>query len=182
MADNVTLTTNSVITSQNAVDSSTSQLLSSDSNLTKHTDSKQSSSLSFEDKMTERKQRLDEARFRLEERKAIHDMDLETQKELFAEKQANVNIPDENWMKTLWRPAVSWVYIVICAFDFLIFPAIQFILPIIYHIFGITLVYTPWVPITLGQNGLFHVAMGAIVGVNTWSRGQEKMAQTNSTN
>lgn len=32
-----------------------------------------------------------------------------------------------------------------------------------------------WSPLTLQGAGLFHLAMGAILGVTAWSRGQEKM-------
>ena len=34
-----------------------------------------------------------------------------------------------------------------------------------------------WEPLTLGQGGLYHLSMGAILGVSSWSRGQEKMKQ-----
>ena len=33
-----------------------------------------------------------------------------------------------------------------------------------------------WQPMTLQQNGLFHVAFGAILGVGIWSKGQENVA------
>ena len=36
--------------------------------------------------------------------------------------------------------------------------------------------FRQWAPITLQGGGLFHVAMGAVLGVSAWSRGQEKMA------
>jgi len=36
--------------------------------------------------------------------------------------------------------------------------------------------FRQWVPITLQGGGLFHVAMGAVLGVAAWSRGQEKLA------
>ncbi len=135
------------------------------------------------DKLAERKQLLDEARFRLEEKKAMHDMALELQRENFSEYQVKLDndiLTEQNenhWIKTFWRPLVAMSYIIICIFDFLIFPAIQIILPIIYHIFGLQMVYTPWVPLTLSQNGLFHAAMGGIIGVSAWSRGQEKLEQ-----
>jgi hypothetical protein len=35
---------------------------------------------------------------------------------------------------------------------------------------------TAWEPLTLQGAGLFHVAMGAILGVTAWSRGREKLA------
>lgn len=33
-----------------------------------------------------------------------------------------------------------------------------------------------WDPLTLKGAGLFHLAMGAVLGVAAWSRGQEKMS------
>ena len=33
-----------------------------------------------------------------------------------------------------------------------------------------------WEPLTLKGAGLFHMAMGAILGIAAWSRGQEKLA------
>jgi len=33
-----------------------------------------------------------------------------------------------------------------------------------------------WQPLTLGGGGLYHLAMGAVLGIAAWSRGQEKIA------
>jgi len=35
--------------------------------------------------------------------------------------------------------------------------------------------YIAWLPLTLQQGGFYHLSMGAIIGVATWSRGQEKI-------
>lgn len=35
-------------------------------------------------------------------------------------------------------------------------------------------VYHEWTPLTLRGGGLYHMAMAAIVGLATWSRGTEK--------
>lgn len=32
-----------------------------------------------------------------------------------------------------------------------------------------------WIPLTLQGGGLYHLSMGAIVGVSSWSRSQEKI-------
>jgi hypothetical protein len=32
-----------------------------------------------------------------------------------------------------------------------------------------------WSPLTLQGAGLFHLAMGAVLGIAAWSRGQEKI-------
>ena len=76
----------------------------------------------------------------------------------------------EDWMNTKWRPAMGWMYMLICMTDFVIFPVLFALLqtmskqPI-----------TQWDPITLRGAGLFHLAMGAIIGVTAFGRTQEKL-------
>jgi hypothetical protein len=77
----------------------------------------------------------------------------------------------EDWMNTKWRPAMGWMYMIICTFDFIIFPILWSMLQAVNQ----GSVTIPWQPITLQGAGLFHMAMGAIVGVTAWSRGQEKL-------
>ena len=79
----------------------------------------------------------------------------------------------EDWMNRKWRPFTAWVYIVICLFDFLVAPLLTF------YFFDRNggSAYTQWQPITLMGSGLFHVAMGAIIGVTAWQRGEEKKSQ-----
>jgi hypothetical protein len=87
----------------------------------------------------------------------------------------------EDWMNTKWRPAMGWMYMIICTFDFIIFPILWSMLQAVNQ----GSVTIPWQPITLQGAGLFHMAMGAIVGVTAWSRGQEKLGGVingNSTN
>jgi hypothetical protein len=77
----------------------------------------------------------------------------------------------EDWMNSKWRPAMGWMYMIICTFDFIIFPILWSMLQAVNQ----GSVTIPWQPITLQGAGLFHMAMGAIVGVTAWSRGQEKL-------
>ena len=87
----------------------------------------------------------------------------------------------EDWMNSKWRPAMGWMYMVVCTFDFIIFPILWSMLQAIDK-GSVTL---QWQPLTLQGAGLFHIAMGAIVGVTAWSRGQEKLGGVvsgNSTN
>lgn len=78
---------------------------------------------------------------------------------------------DEHWIQAWWRPAMGWSYLVICVFDFIVFPAANAAL------FGLRGVpYQEWHPLTLQGGGLYHIAMGAIVGVTSWQRTREKMA------
>ena len=78
---------------------------------------------------------------------------------------------DDHWLKTYWRPAMGWQYFVICMFDFLIAPILN---AMYFAIFKIGK-FEQWDPLTLKGAGLYHIAMGAIIGVTAWSRGQEKM-------
>lgn len=82
---------------------------------------------------------------------------------------------DTNWVTTVWRHAMGWVYMTICIFDFVLAPVLWSIVQAIYH-GNIT---DQWDPLTLQGAGLFHLAMGAILGVTSWTRGQEKTALAN---
>jgi hypothetical protein len=76
----------------------------------------------------------------------------------------------ENWINNRWRPMMGWMYFVVCITDFILFP-------VLWAIFKASIgeTVTAWEPLTLQGAGLFHVAMGAILGVTAWSRGREKM-------
>jgi hypothetical protein len=76
----------------------------------------------------------------------------------------------ENWINNRWRPMMGWMYFVVCITDFILFP-------VLWAIFKASVgeTVTAWEPLTLQGAGLFHVAMGAILGVTAWSRGREKM-------
>jgi hypothetical protein len=77
---------------------------------------------------------------------------------------------NEDWMVKKWRPAMGWCYMVICVLDMAIFPVLWSIAQV--------MTKTPmvqWNPLTLQGAGLFHLAMGAVLGIAAWSRGQEKM-------
>jgi hypothetical protein len=77
----------------------------------------------------------------------------------------------ENWINNRWRPMMGWMYFVVCITDFVLFPILWSILKA-----SIGETVTAWEPLTLQGAGLFHVAMGAILGVTAWSRGREKIA------
>jgi hypothetical protein len=84
---------------------------------------------------------------------------------------------EEHWAKSFWRPAMGWLYMVICFMDFVGFPLLTIFLPIIFKPFGLVMPYTAWQSLTLSNGGLIHLAFGAILGVSAFSRGQEKLAQ-----
>lgn len=77
---------------------------------------------------------------------------------------------EEIWIQKRWRPAVAVTYIVICVFDFILFPLVWPIFE--WHTKAQIL---QWTPLTLQGGGLFHISFGAILGVSAWTRGQEKV-------
>jgi hypothetical protein len=78
----------------------------------------------------------------------------------------------EDWMNSKWRPAMGWLYMLVCAFDFIAFPVLWSLLQSISH----GQVTSQWQPLTLQGAGLFHVAMGAVLGIAAYGRTKEKMA------
>lgn len=81
----------------------------------------------------------------------------------------------EDWMQKKWRPMMAIMYMIVCVFDFVVFP-IMFTGVQFWEVEAVNDAFRQWNPITLGGGGLFHVAMGAVLGVTAWSRGQEKIA------
>jgi len=77
----------------------------------------------------------------------------------------------EGWVDNKWRPAMGWMYFTVCLFDFVIAPILWSLIQA-YFKGNVT---DQWDPITLQGAGLFHMAMGAVLGVAVWSRGKEKM-------
>lgn len=78
---------------------------------------------------------------------------------------------DEDWMQKKWRPAMGWMYMGICTLDMGIFPVLWSVLQTVTHA-----PLTQWQPLTLQGAGLFHVAMGAVLGIAAFGRTQEKLA------
>jgi len=79
---------------------------------------------------------------------------------------------DEDWMQKKWRPAMGWMYMIVCMMDMVIFPVLWSILQAVNH----GQVTNQWQPLTLQGAGLFHLAMGAVLGIAAFGRTQEKMA------
>ena len=78
----------------------------------------------------------------------------------------------EDWMAKRWRPAMGWLYMLVCAFDFIIAPVLWSMTQAFYHIVP----FVQWQPLTLQGAGLFHLAMGAVLGIAAYGRTKEKMA------
>jgi hypothetical protein len=83
----------------------------------------------------------------------------------------------EDWMNRKWRPAMGWTYMFICILDFAVFPVLWSII----QATNSGTVLTQWDPITLKGAGLFHMAMGAILGIAAYGRTQEKMMSATGT-
>jgi len=81
----------------------------------------------------------------------------------------------EDWMQKKWRPAMGWMYMIICTLDMGVFPVAWSILQ---TVTGQPI--TQWQPLTLQGAGLFHLAMGAVLGIAAFGRTQEKIAGANN--
>ena len=79
----------------------------------------------------------------------------------------------EDWMVKKWRPAMGWTYMAICILDMAVFPVLWSVV----QVMTVTPL-TQWNPLTLQGAGLVHLAMGAVLGIAAWSRGQEKITGT----
>lgn len=81
---------------------------------------------------------------------------------------ANTN---EDWINKKWRPAMGWMYMAVCTFDFMIAP----ILWSVAQALDGGQISTQWQPVTLQGAGLFHIAMGAVLGIAAYGRTREKL-------
>ena len=82
----------------------------------------------------------------------------------------------EDWMNSKWRPAMGWLYMFVCFFDFVLAPVGWSILQAVNK----GQVNVQWQPLTLQGAGLFHLAMGAVLGLAAYGRTQEKIAGANN--
>lgn len=96
--------------------------------------------------------------------------------ETTAANNAEVLVENTNsdWINKRWRPAMGWMYMVVCIFDFILFP-IMFTLVQFYETQVANDAFRQWQPITLQGGGLFHVAMGAVLGIAAYGRTKEKI-------
>ena len=81
----------------------------------------------------------------------------------------------EDWMTKKWRPMMAMMYMSVCAFDFIVAPILWAIVQF-WETQAANDAFRQWQPLTLQGAGLFHMAMGAVLGITAWSRGQEKLA------
>jgi hypothetical protein len=92
-----------------------------------------------------------------------------------AKEVKEVKKKDEDWMTKKWRPLMAMMYMTCCLADFFLFP-VMFTVVQFWETAVQNDAFRQWVPITLQGGGLFHVAMGAVLGVSAYGRTQEKVA------
>lgn len=135
-----------------------------------------------------RKLAIEEMKFHLEERRELHkmmmedrreqqkenDIEHERQRQLREERRA-AEKKEEHWLSKFWRPLMGYLYMLICAFDFIIAPFLTMAMPVFLKSLGATAInYTQWTSLTLSNGGLIHLAFGAILGISAWGRTVEK--------
>ena len=84
-----------------------------------------------------------------------------------------MNSQRSDWMRTHWRPMMAFVYMSIIIFDFIVGPIFWSVI----QLYAGGSVAVQWVPLTLGTGGVFHAAMGAVLGISAFSRGNEKIEE-----
>ena len=77
-----------------------------------------------------------------------------------------------DWINKKMRPMMGWVYMLTCTCDFVIFPILWSLLQALSH----GQVTSQWQPLTLQGAGLYHIAMGAVLGIAAYGRTKEKVA------
>jgi len=80
----------------------------------------------------------------------------------------------ESGRKSNWRPAMGWLYLSVCLADFILFP-IGFTVVQFWEEQAANDAFRQWQPITLIGAGFFHIAMGAVLGITSYGRTQEKI-------
>jgi len=86
------------------------------------------------------------------------------------------NKEGEDFINKKWRPLMGWSYMITCVCDFVLFPVLWSLLQTM-----LKQPLTQWNPITLQGAGLYHVAMGAVLGITAFGRTQEKIAGASTT-
>lgn len=76
-----------------------------------------------------------------------------------------------DWINKKWRPMMGWMYMATCTADFVVFPVLWSILQALSK----GNVTSQWQPLTLQGAGLYHVAMGAVLGIAAYGRTKEKL-------
>lgn len=81
---------------------------------------------------------------------------------------------NSDWINKKWRPAMGWMYMVVCIFDFVLFPILWSVVQF-WETNPANDAFRQWEPLTLQGAGLFHMAMGAVLGIAAYGRTKEKV-------
>lgn len=76
-----------------------------------------------------------------------------------------------DWINKKWRPMMGWMYMATCTADFILFPVLWSLLQALSK----GAVTSQWQPLTLQGAGLYHIAMGAVLGIAAYGRTKEKV-------
>ena len=71
---------------------------------------------------------------------------------------------------------MGWMYMCVCSFDFVVAPILWSLTQSLFH----GAVNVQWQPLTLQGAGLFHISMGAVLGIAAYGRTQEKLNGANN--
>lgn len=85
---------------------------------------------------------------------------------------------NDSWINNKWRPAMGWMYMAVCIFDFILFPILWAIVQF-WEVAPENDAFRQWQPLTLQGAGLFHMAMGAVLGISAYGRTKEKIESKN---
>ena len=66
---------------------------------------------------------------------------------------------------------MGWIYMLTCTMDFVVFPVLWSLLQALSK----GSVTMQWQPLTLQGAGLYHIAMGAVLGIAAYGRTKEKI-------
>jgi len=77
-----------------------------------------------------------------------------------------------DWINKKMRPMMGWIYMLTCTCDFVLFPILWSLL----QAMSKGQVTSQWQPLTLQGAGLYHIAMGAVLGIAAYGRTKEKVA------
>ena len=77
-----------------------------------------------------------------------------------------------DWINKKMRPMMGWIYMLTCTCDFVLFPILWSMLLAL----SAGAVTNQWQPLTLQGAGLYHIAMGAVLGIAAYGRTKEKVA------
>lgn len=77
-----------------------------------------------------------------------------------------------DFINSKWRPMMAVIYMLTCLTDFVVFPVLWSVMQALFH----GTVTSQWSPLTLQGAGLYHIAMGAVLGLAAYGRSQEKIA------